>query len=340
MDVVNGVVNTVKGVADTAAGFGAILGDVIFIVQNIVEMIRNPFKFAIMIFMFIIGTLFYVILKIIWVIVGLPVIFEICVPIYHLFYNLPTYIIILIFLVVYAFLAVVALALAVVDVITGILMTLGRGQSTAGLLSMLMRCENHIDAWYTQPNVAFANISDRLILARKPCVSRYKPAGMFTCERQHATEPSYCPQSQIYRAYLGMPVYDPWIIDKFEADRAFYQSPPVKRQKIVQDFFHRRQKFLQTCAKEMKPYHGLIRAVCANHDTIPLENEDVRPMLPKLCSQVFCEGEFPEPYCGKFKDKGNVVAYPDTSDISHTMFRYGAIAIIGTIILMFFLRRD
>jgi hypothetical protein len=338
--IISDVINTGKNAADVAQGFGAILGDLIFIVRNIVEMIRNPFKFAIMILIFIIGTCAYVVLKLLHFLIGLPPFFIRFYPIFHLIYYLPTYVVMLLFTLVYAFLAAVALVLAVIDVVTAMITTTARGKSTAGVLSYLMRCENHIDAWYTQPNVAFKNVSDRMILARKPCVTRYKPDGMFACARQHASEPSYCPQSQIFRIFMGMPVYDPWIIDAFEADRTFYQSPPAKREKIVKDFFHRRQMFLQTCAAELKPYHGLIRSVCANCDTIPLEkeNEEARAMLPKLCRQVFCEGEFPEPYCGKFKDRTDGVAYPDASDIAYTMFKYGGIVVLGTIILIFFLR--
>jgi hypothetical protein len=348
MDAVKGAINGAKdalnpfaAITDFLDSLKDMVGDLVEIIKKTAALIRDPFKNLVNVITAIIGFAMYALLRVLYIIYSVPGIYHVIVFSSYFFWTRIVSLILIatIYMAIFAGIALVTLALSIIDVISSILMSTTTSTSTAGIISYLTRCENPIDNWYNQPNYVFDNINQRFIIAQTTCASRYKPNSFF-CQRQHDTEPSYCPQAQIFRIYLGLPVYDPWIIDKYEPGRSFYQSSPSDREKMLRDYFQRRQKFLQTCHDKTEPYRHIVRSICANYDKVNLAREDQRTMLPQLCKQVFCQGGFPEPYCKKLDNSGPITEYPQIQDIVFNIARYAAYTLVVIIILVFFLRQN
>jgi hypothetical protein len=190
---------------------------------------------------------------------------------------------------------------------------------TGGVLTFLLRCENHPDAWYRQPGFERGNAFKRVLLCFAPCASGWRRTsiGGF-CVKQVKSCPAYCPQQQIFGFYSdlaerGKSGGGPYIYDRFLPDMQFYGKDVNKKRDAILKTYKDKNVFLGQCLRNMKDYNFVTRHVCSNVDVITesvllhsgqvnssQQNllidaayaEEVKSKLRALCKQSFCNFDF------------------------------------------------
>ena len=274
---------------DTVKGTGELIANGVKLVLAVLRLITEPHKIIPYLFVLIFGLLIATILLVFHIIWSLPILNTIAFWVYYILIVLFTEIIVsIIFTALFILLACIDVCLWLLDLLT------------LGAVRYLTRCEDTPDAWYKRGNYALDNTVNSFFLCQYPCANRFKPLGGFMCLRNDSDEPSYCPQSQIYRLLKGESVDTPVMMDKFKPDVKFWTFTTEERKEKIRSFFNKRQNYLQNCSNKMAPYDSVIRNVCTNYKTVPLpeDSKDNRDKLRALCCQVFCDRQPQADFCG------------------------------------------
>jgi hypothetical protein len=320
----------IQSIARFFSSIGEIITDIICVLRTLAYLVTHPIDLLKAVLVGIIGIVLYILLKIWYTIYSIKFFNQIVFFWFYLFTVAIFDIVLAIFWLAY---------FAVMFCISVILWT--ADLLTLGLVRFLTRCENELTDWYTRPNFAFGNTSNRFVIAQLPCSNRFKPTGPlgFICKKQQPFEPGMCPQSQIFRIYKGIGLTRPEIMpDTISPTLGHYMSNPSQKDAEVRKFFQIRQKFLNKCHDSLSSYKNIIRSVCSNFETIALENEQDRKKLPPLCYQVFCEGTGNnESFCPRLKEDNKLVESDCSIGEYINMILYVTIAmLIGIVILLMY----
>lgn len=162
---------------------------------------------------------------------------------------------------------------------------------TAGMIMQLLRCESLPSEWASQPFTAFDNVRGRFGLGCSvPCNgASFVPSYEVMCYCMPPDTPPFCPQQQLFRAYRGLPLGDPWIFDGFTADSAFHVLDPKDQQRQMAKAYDRKTEFLGRCYSAVSPFSFITRHICADLDTLlPDVSSKDKARLATLCHQAHC----------------------------------------------------
>ena len=274
---------------DTVKSAGEIATNGLQLIKAVLRLIAEPHKLIPYLFVLIFGLLFAAILLLWHVFWSLPILNTIAFWVYYILVVLFTEIIVsIVFTALFILFACIDVCLWLLDLLT------------LGAVRYLTRCEDSPDAWYKRGNFALNNIVNSFFFCQYPCANRFKPLGGFMCMRNDSNEPSYCPQSQIYRLFKGESLESPVIMNKFKPDVKFWTLTIEERKEKIRAFFNKRQNYLQNCNDKLARYDNVIRNVCTNYKTVPLpdDNKENREKLRALCCQVFCDRQPQANFCG------------------------------------------
>jgi hypothetical protein len=331
------LVSMFEGVGKFFDAFVGMLSGMVRFVGKLIMMVTTPLRAVVFLALYIICVPIYAVTVFLYLIWGFPVLIDIQFINYYFWVQILWDLLYTIFIVT-LFLAIAAIA--VVLWITDLL--------TFGAVRWLTRTENALDSWYTRPNFAFGNIANRFLIAQLPCANGFKPdKSEFLCERQISEEPSFCPQSEVYRIYNG--VYKDnnrsQVYDKFVPSAEFYASTSEEREALVRKFYRSRQLFLSSCKKNMKSYESFSKTLCQNTDKLALEDPEMRPVVKRLCQQIYCDPEATnktEWFCASLASTGKYTGEKKSSmddlyaNTAKTLLYIIAVILVGTTTLMMF----
>lgn len=339
------IVKFFKGVGDAitapiklAASIPDLVNVAVQILNAIVKIVTCPHKAIPYIFVLVVGLIFCAVLLALHIFLSLPLINDLVFWVYFFV------VVLLVELIVSIVFVALFLVIALVDVCIWLLDLL-----TFGAVRTLTRCEDTPEAWFKRPNFVHDNVVRSIfLLCQHPCSRRFKPTGGFFCSKMNRLEPSFCPQSQIYRIYKGEPLDSPVVMDRYTPDLDFWGQSQEQRKETIKAYFADRQGFLQKCTDKMTKYEGVIRNVCANCDTVPLPSNDPkeREMLKSLCCQVFCQRQPSAEFCAKLQcksDSGSAstgASISSSGDVIQTIVNTGVVIFIVTMIILMFLHRS
>lgn len=305
-----------------------------------INLLSDPAKYIPYLFTMVFGLLFAGWMLCVHTIWSLPVLFDILFWVYFILVTLILEILIsVVFITLFAVLVCIDTILWLMDLLT------------FGAIRYLTRCEETPDAWYKRGNFVYDNITRAIFLCQYPCGTRFRPSkyGGMVCVKSKPTETPYCPQSMIYRLYKGDDVVKPAIMNDFTPDLEFWSKSTRERKDAVGAFFQKRQTFLGDCCKKMQPYQGVLKNICANWDTIPLQDDTPynRQLLKSLCCQSFCQGPIGKTadFCPKMGCQTMAISGGSDStiegigDVSQKIFNIIVMIVVMTIVVMMFLYR-
>lgn len=254
------------------------------IMGKVIDLLENPQKVIPYLFTLCFGLLFGAWMLCVHTIWSISIFNEILFWLYFIFITLLFEIIVsFVFIAIFSFLVVIDIILWLLDLVT------------LGAVRFLTRCEETPDSWYKRGNFAYDNITRAIFLCQYPCAMRFRPSkfGGMVCMRSKETESSFCPQSQIYRLYMGENIESPAIVNDFVPDLDFWTKSKEDRKLAIGQFFESRQEFLNTCCSKMEPYKAVLKNICANCETVKLPNDSPanRQLLKGLCCQAFCQAD-------------------------------------------------
>lgn len=305
--------------------------------EMIFKLITKPHKFIPFILILVFGMLFVALLlwwHIIW---SLPGLNTLAFWIYFVVIVLLVEILMsILFLAIFVFVVIVDVCRWLLDLLT------------LGAIRAVTRCEDAPDVWYKRGNWQHNNFVNSMFMCQYPCATRFKPQYGFICKRMDRLEPSYCPQSQIYRMYRGEALVGPSMMSEYKPDLDFWRQKPEERKEIVKAFFQKRQAFLQNCSNKMERFDPLIRNVCANWDTVTLPNGSDRELLRGLCCQAFCQRSPSADFCPSLRcqtdaslDAGmGAGAISHAGSVIRTIVNLVILIFITTLLIVMFLRRQ
>lgn len=351
IDQYNDVKNKVEGAANTVKDLIVgpfevmkkgleLMGQVFKIIELIIKLITKPHKFIPFLFILVFGLIFVAIALLWHIIWSLPGLNTVAFWLYFIVTVLLVEILVAVFfLILFVIVVLVDVALWLLDLLT------------LGAVRALTRCEDAPDVWYKRANWHHNNFVSSLLVCQYPCATRFKPKSGFLCRRLDRQEPSYCPQSQIYRLYKGEALLGPSIMSEYKPDFDFWRQKPEGRKELVKTFFHKRQQFLQNCSNKMQRFDPLIKNICANWDTVALPKGGPadRELLRGLCCQAFCQRSPPADFCANLRcqtDAGamdpaelGVGAISHAGDVIRTIVNLIVLIFITTLVIVMFLRK-
>ena len=168
--------------------------------------------------------------------------------------------------------------------------------TTGGLVSRMLRCENLPDDWVDLPNYADSNTWQRTaFMCFKPCGARFTPVGCM-CKRRKFYLPDYCPQQQIYRAFVGKGIkgglarFDaPYVFEKYSPMAGFGRIGLQKKQKMIISAYRDKMAWYQKCYASLEDYDYVNRHVCRNVDLVEGLMDSERRKLTTLCRESYCD---------------------------------------------------
>lgn len=305
-----------------------------------INLISNPAKYIPYLFTMVFGLLFAAWLLCLHTIWSLPGLHDILFWVYFIVVTLLVEILIsVVFIALFAVLVCIDTILWLLDLVT------------FGAIRYLTRCEETPDAWYKRGNFVYDNITRAIFLCQYPCAMRFKPStyGGMVCVKTQPSETPYCPQSNIYRLYKGEGIVKPALMNEFTPDLDFWSKSASERQDAIAAFFQKRQTFLGDCCKKMAPYQGVLTNICANWDTIPLQDDTPqnRQLLKNLCCQSFCQGPGGKTadFCPKLgcqtilKSGGNDSTIEGIGDVTQKIFHIIVMIVVVSIVVMMLVYR-
>ena len=279
------------------------------------QIVKDPFGTILKIFTLLIGVVICVILSILYFVMSIPpFIFGPWAAYFFATEVVPLVLYSVTFALLLAFITIICLILTVINVITN------------GAIANVVLCDNAPDNWYKIGNFP-TNKHERELLCMKPCGRNFAPdvTGL-TCVAGDANQPAFCPQAEIFRIYNG--TFDTNYIYDFNVytSPSYAKALPKQREEMLKAFFVKRNAFLTSCSKNMKPYDYVSQGICANLDVLSqtYSASDIAK-LKNLCSQAYCGSKDSYSFCGTLTNS----TAQSTSDIVKK------IALIVTLIIVF-----
>jgi hypothetical protein len=307
--------------------------NILKVAVKIAELVTKPFEMLLFIIKMVIGIAIGLVLIIIYTILTIP-------PFVWIIYGIYFFVFKMVLLAVMSyFYFMLFIGFAIVSGILWVLDLILGGFTTQSIISRSMRCENSPDVWYTRANIINDNIYTRALFCQSPCAERFSPSGL-VCTRTDSVQPSYCPQAQVYRIYKGLKISNPYSMGEFKPSLNFYTKTKELKELEVQNYFIKRQDFLQKCSKSNDEYDYLIKTICANSEYVKLPNEDDRAKLKGLCKQIYCYGNPKEDFCYKYDEIKGEDGQEDDLDVDGVLrkiIKLICMIIIAVIIILMFL---
>lgn len=123
-------------------------------------------------------------------------------------------------------------------------------------------------------------------------IGYFAPFANVACFCQPTDTPPFCPQQQVFKAFRSLTLGDPWILDGFTPDQAYYSLSPKDQQRQMALTYHRKAHFLGRCYSAISPYAFITRHVCSNLDAhLPDATSEDKSRIEKLCHQAHCKFE-------------------------------------------------
>lgn len=181
---------------------------------------------------------------------------------------------------------------------------------TGGALNNLVLCQTSPTAWYEVPNYHLGNRFERSLFCKSPCLQGYYPddaTGEF-CQRLPKGQPSFCPQAEAMRLYqkkAGMQERHVFAEYNPLTDYTFTLSSPNEKENRYKYHFVNKQKFLDTCNRNMGEYTKVSKDLCTNLDAIEklklngVTKKEIN-RLKDVCNQGFCNSRSRYFFCGEF----------------------------------------
>lgn len=163
---------------------------------------------------------------------------------------------------------------------------------TNGMIVRLMRCENSPDAWASTPGFAEGNVFQRWGLAcMTPCGGGTRYGGALWCRTKQGYMPSFCPQQQIFRAFEGQDLAEPYAFDRMRTPTGFSQKTQTERQRTVLDAFRDKMGWYQSCFRRLGNFDFINKHICSNLKRTAVVRglpDEVVAKLRTLCKECYC----------------------------------------------------
>ena len=179
---------------------------------------------------------------------------------------------------------------------------------TGGALNSLVLCQNSTAAWYKTPNYHLGNRYERGFFCSRECFPGYYPddTGMFCVKNASILTPSYCPQAEAMRLFIGKRNDINYVYKDYQTigNLKYLAKSPEQREKLIKDHFMKKMNFLDKCNKSMKRFDHMPLNICSSLDTMT----DVDPVtvkkLRQVCSQAFCNSKTNYGFCPQLEGAG------------------------------------
>jgi hypothetical protein len=210
---------------------------------------------------------------------------------------------------------------------------------TGGALSSLVLCQNSVAAWYKTPNYHLGNKYERGFFCNRACFPGYYPddTGMFCIKNSAIRTPSYCPQAEAMRLYVGKRKDINYIYKDYRTlgNLSYLSKTPAERENLLKNHFIKKMEFLDKCNKSMKKYDYMPLSICSSLDTIKDMNMNVNDKtlkkLRQVCSQSYCNSKTNYGFCSQLEGPGT----EDDSDFWRRAIRLTILIMVFIFAIMF-----
>jgi hypothetical protein len=332
-EVIEGLGGLISGILMIGKFFSVIME----VANALVKLVTDPLGAVLFIVKLVVGTMIGLVLMILYVMMSIPPFIYGIYAMYFFVFNIVLFAIVSFWYVnLFLLFGLIGVVLWVLD----LMLSAFNGFTAPSVIAQLGRCENLPDVWYTRGSFIDDNNYNRAFLCQTPCVSRFKPNGVF-CSKIPAEQPSFCPHAQVYRIYKGLKTTPtPFMMGEFRADAKFKMLSQEARKAYIAKYFKNRQRFLTRCSSMNEPYDSLTKNICANCDTVKIPNEKDRDDLKSACKQIYCDGQPGEDFCYKFAHTKQKMEYStalSTDDVLKRIAKLFVSFIISIIVVLMFL---
>lgn len=166
---------------------------------------------------------------------------------------------------------------------------------TGGLVTKLMRCENHPDDWYRKNAYFDENGYSRSIpMCKRPCPSRYTYWGGTTsccCKKMPDYYPDKCPQQHIYSMFKDGSLNKgrgPVSMDRYKPPAGFSSRTVRSKKSALLTVYADKVMYMQKCFDRLSKKDFITQHLCRFFDILDIPEDD-RKTLASLCNECMCE---------------------------------------------------
>ena len=206
-------------------------------------------------------------------------------------------------------------------------------------LSSLVLCQNSAAAWYKTPNYHLGNKYERGLFCSRECFPGYYPddTGMFCIKNSSITTPSYCPQAEAMRLYVGKRNDINYIYRDYNTfgNLKYISKSPQDRERLIKDHYMKKMTFLDKCSKSMKTFDYMPLNICSSIDSLENMNMGIDKATIKkmrqVCSQAYCNSRNNYGFCPQLEGAG----VEDDSDFWKRAIHLTILIMVFVFVLMF-----
>jgi len=278
---------------------------IIILFKLIIGFFTQPLEFIMLFIAMILLSIMYVVYSIlklppfIWLLFGLWFFFFDVIP-----FLIYTFALTMLFL----FIFVICLILSAINLITG------------GMLKPLVLCQNSVASWFKSSNWHLHNKHNRALMCSRECFPGYYPdkTGSFCMKLPRGT-PSFCPQAEAMRLYMGTSRHDYnyYYKDYNIANIKYILKSPSEREHLLKDYYLKKKNFLHNCDFTMNKFNFMSLGICSSLDIFEKNNingidKKTINKLRNVCNQAYCNSNSNYPFCQRmFLGESNVSTSAD-----------------------------